>query len=145
MIKDVDITQGNFRANIDLSKYDERIKKAQYYLDSEVMTAMLPYIPIRTGSLRQRTLAESQSVAGTGKVYAAVKPYGRFHYYGKVMVDEETGSPWAKRGHKKVVTERPLKWTNPLTQPMWFEPVKAQNKDRWINGLKEIIGGGKDG
>lgn len=143
--KPFSIHNSNISIDIDLSKYDERYKKAQFWLDNEVMTGMVPYIPIRTGTLRNITQMMSRSVAGSGLVYAAAPPYGRFHYFGKVMVDEETGSPWAMRGHKKVVTDRPLTWSNPLTKPYWFDEVKKTNAKRWIAGVKKIVGGGNNG
>ena len=143
--KSFSIQDGNIKINVNLARFDERYKKAQFWLDNEVMNSMVPYIPIRTGTLRNETQLMSRSVAGTGIVYAAAPPYGRFHYYGKVMVDEETGSPWAKKGNKKVVTDRPLTWSNPKTVPFWFDVVKRSEKNRWISGVKRIVGGGNNG
>lgn len=140
--KPFSIQDGNVTVNVNLSRLDEKFQKAQFWLDTEVMNNMVPYIPIRTGTLRNITQMMSRSVAGTGIVYAAAPPYGRFQYYGKVMVDEETGSPWAMRGHKKVVTDKPLKWSNPTTVPMWFDVVKNSNSKRWIAGCQKIINGG---
>lgn len=139
--KPFSIQDGNIQIKLDLSRFDERYKKAQYWLDSDVFTCLMPYIPFATGTLRNITQMQSQAVAGSGIVYAAAPPYGRFHYYGKVMVDEETGSPWAKRGNKKVVTDRPLTWENPLTVPFWFDEAKRANQKRWIAGVQKIVGG----
>lgn len=68
---------------------------------------------------------------------------------GKVMVDPVTGSPWARQGAKKVLTDRPLKYThqfNPEAQARWFEVAKAQNQTVWMEKIKDwILNGGGSG
>ena len=62
---------------------------------------MVPYMPHETGTFINVTRAKSASLAGTGMVCAGTGPMGRFLYYGKGMVDELTGSPWARKRGKK--------------------------------------------
>ena len=38
-------------------------------------------------------------------------------------------------------TDRPLKYSDPQAVPQWFEHAKRQNKQFWIDGVKEKIGG----
>lgn len=136
------LVNGDMKINVDLSRFESQYTQAQFYLDSQVMTDMVPYMPMQTGSLINRTRAESAALAGTGVVCAAAPPYGRFQYYGKVMVDEITGSPWARKGAKKVVTTRDLKYSNPKATPEWFETAKERQGKAWIQHVKDIAGGG---
>lgn len=127
---------------VDLSRFEKQYGKAQYALDSMVMTSMKPYMPHRTGTFINVTQAMSASIAGSGTVIAAAPPMGRFLYEGKVMVDEQTGSPWARPGARKIVTERDLKYSNPKATPHWFETAKENHGESWIRAVKKIAGGG---
>lgn len=132
-----------FKLNIKYKNpIDEKtIHKAQYYLDSQVFNDSEPYIPIKSGALKNLSRLESSALAGTGKVCLAAPPYGQFQYYGRVMVDPVTGSPWARKDAKKVVTKRILTWTNPLTHAKWFHTVKKQNMLKWKKGVEDILNG----
>lgn len=144
-------------ANIDLGRIERNIEKAQYFLDSQVMTDMVPYMPIQTGNFTQRTRAMSAAVAGSGKVVAAAPPMGRYLYMGKVMVDSETEkgpmrievSPGEyifrfRKGAKLVATDRDLnfsKATNPKVQKQWFDAAKRDHGKEWVKQVKKIAGG----
>lgn len=144
-------------ANIDLGRIEENIRKAQYFLDSQVMTDMVPYMPMQTGNFIQRTRAMSAAVAGSGKVVAAAPPMGRYLYMGKVMVDSETGKGPARievspgeyifrfrKGAKLVATERDLKFSkaaNPKAQKQWFDAAKRAHGKEWVKQVKKIAGG----
>lgn len=141
-IPDIDVEADGVHINIDTSIYDGRIKDAQYWLDSQIMTDMVPLMPHQTGTFINVTRAQSAALAGTGKVVAAAPPMGRFLYEGKVMVDPETGSPWARPGAKKIVTDRPLKYSNPSAVPRWFDAAKETHLQEWIDGVKEKIENG---
>ena len=128
--------------DLDLSRFEKQYGKAQYALDSMIMTSMQPYMPHRTGTFINVTKAMSAAIAGSGTVIAAAPPMGRFLYEGKVMVDEKTGSPWARPGAKKVVTDRDLKYSNPKATPHWFDTAKENHGDSWVRAVKKIAGGG---
>jgi len=133
--------KGGVTVNLDLTKYTDRLNKAQFVLDNRIMTDMVPYMPMVTGNFIQLTRARSAALAGTGTVCAAAHPFGRFLYYGKVMVDEVTGSPWARKGTEKIVTDRPLNYSNPKATPEWFETAKKENLKEWIDDVEgELIG-----
>ena len=128
--------------DVDLSRFEKQYGKAQYALDSMIMTSMQPYMPHRTGTFINVTKAMSAAIAGSGTVIAAAPPMGRFLYEGKVMVDERTGNPWARPGAKKVVTDRDLKYSNPKATPHWFDTAKENHGDSWVRAVKKIAGGG---
>lgn len=127
---------------VDLSRFNKQYGKAQYVLDSAVMKDMTPYMPQRTGVFIDVTKAMSAAIAGSGTVIAAAPPMGRFLYEGKVMVDEKTGSPWARPGAKKVVTDRDLDYSNPRATPHWYDTAKKNHGKSWVNTVKKIAGGG---
>lgn len=134
---------------IDLDRFEEQFSRAQFELDSMVMTDMVPYMPMETGTFIQITRAMSAAVAGTGKVVAAAPPSGRFLYEGKTMVDEKTGSPWARKDARKVLVSQYAGKTNAkpnLTyahgrQSHWFEAAKKQHGGQWISKTKRTAGG----
>lgn len=137
--------------DIDLSRFYDQYSRAQFELDSMVMTDMVPYMPMETGLFIDITRAMSAAVAGTGKVVAAAPPMGRFLYEGKTMVDEKTGSPWARKGARKVLVSQFTGKTNAkpnLTyahgrQSHWFEEAKKQHGKQWIAKTKRTAGGNK--
>lgn len=136
---DCHINFGRIRKNID---------KAQFGLDSMIMAAMVPYMPKVTGTFINNTLARSAAMAGTGIVYAAAPPMGRFLYEGKTMVSAITGSTYATRGEKKVLVSEYRGKTNakenltyntivnPEVQPHWFEVAKENHINAWVDGVK---------
>jgi hypothetical protein len=133
---------------IDLTRFEGQYSKAQYYLDSAVMTDMVPYMPMQTGTFIQVTRGMSAAIAGSGKVVAAAPPMGRFLYEGKVMIGEKSRSAWAQKGEKKVVTDRELQYSthaNPSVQSHWFEAARKDHGHTWARNVKKIAGGGRNG
>lgn len=137
------IVSGDIKVDVSLNRFEKQFQEAQYWLDGQVMTDMVPYMPHRDGTFVNITRMRSAALQGTGKVVAGAPPQGRFLYEGKVMVDPVTGSPWARKGAKKVVTERPLTYSNPKATPHWFDTAKDAHGKAWVKGVKEIAGGGK--
>ena len=133
-------------SNIDLGRIEGNIRKAQFELDSQVMTDMVPYMPMQTGNFIQRTRAMSAAIAGSGKVVAAAPPMGRFLYMGKVMVGVDSHSPFARYGEKKVVTDRDLQYStaaHPKVEKKWFDAAKRDYGSQWVRMAKKVAGGGK--
>ena len=132
--------------DVDLSRFEKQYGKAQYALDTMIMASMVPYMPHQTGTFINVTKAMSSAIAGSGTVIAAAPPIGRFLYEGKVMVDEKTGSPWARPGAKKVVTDRNLDYDtshNPKVTDHWFNTAKRNHGKSWVREVKKIAGGGQ--
>ncbi len=145
-IKGVTINQSTKQVevaiDIDFVKTSEKANRAQYLLDSQIMDDMVPFMPIRDGLFIARTRAMSQAIAGSGEVVAAAPPYGRFLYEGVVMIDPLTGSPWARKGAKKVVTDRPLKYSkasHPQVQARWFDASKRKNMKAWTKLVDDTL------
>lgn len=140
--KDIKVRNGDMKIDINMNRFEQQFQKAQFELDSMVMTYMIPYMPRVTGTFINVTKAMSAAIAGSGEVVAAAPPYGRFLYNGKVMVDSKTGSPYARKGAKKVVTNKDIKYTNPKATPKWFDTAKKNHGDNWIRQVKKYAGGG---
>lgn len=134
----LDIT---LKLDIDTDKLKEKGAKAQYWLDSQVMTDMMPLMPMDTGSFINATLAQSQALAGSGIVIAGIGPMGRFLYGGLVMVDPDTGSPFARPGVKKVLTDRPLRFARASAVDHWFDVAKESHLSDWVKGVAKFYGG----
>lgn len=94
-----------------------------------------PFVPAQTKSLVNRSQVVENMVIYPG-------PYARFLYYGKLMVDPETGSSWARKGANKSLTGTNLnikKNVHGLAQSYWFEASKSMNKDKWIKVAGEAV------
>lgn len=102
--------------------------KAEHAVAIQVQKDTSPYVPALTGSLDQRTRVEGDTLIYPG-------PYARYLYYGKLMVDPETGSSYAKKGATKVLTDKDLVFNKAMhskAQSHWFEASKAENLEKWI-------------
>lgn len=142
------INRNKVRIRVNLNRFDKQYKKAQYALDGAVMNSMVPFMPMVTGQFIDVTRAASAAIQGSGKVIAGRGPQAWFLYNGKVMVDEKTGSPWARKGAKKVVTNRRIQYNrtaHPKAQDHWFVPAKRKDLKKWKKLVKGIAGGGKRG
>lgn len=137
-LPDIRYSDGNVHIKIDLSVFDERAVRAQQWLGDRVLEDCKPIMPLLTGSLQQRSHSESN-----GKKVVFPGPYARYLYYGKVMVDPDTGSTWAREGAEKILTDRPLTYSRAEAVPYWFEVAKKNHLQYWTDGVKRILGGKK--
>lgn len=138
------IVKGDVKINLKLTRLDKNFKDAQFWLDGQVMQDMIPYMPLVDGNFIHTTEAKSKALQGTGTVIAGTGPHGRFLYMGKVMVDPETGSAWARKGVKKVVTDKPLNYfdvEHPDATDHWFEVAKDRYGEAWVKGVKRHAAG----
>lgn len=138
------VVKNGIEIKVDLTRFGNQVKDAQKWLDNQIMTDMVPLMPHVTGTFVNVTRSMSAAFAGTGSVVAAAPPMGRFLYEGKVMVDPVTNSPWARKGAKKIVTDRSLTYSNPQAVPHWFDKAKEQHYKQWEAGVKERAGGGRN-
>ena len=140
------IKKGDMTLDLDLSRFEQSLEEAQFMLDSQIMTDMLPYMPMQTGTFQNVTRAMSAAIAGSGKVVAAAPPMGRFLYEGKVMVGVDSHSPFARYGEKKVVTDRDLQYStaaHPKVEKKWFDAAKRDHGSDWVKMAKKVAGGAK--
>ena len=140
--------------DVDLSRFNRQYGRAQYLLDSQIMTDMVPFMPMQSGTFINVTRGMSAAIAGSGKVYAAAPPFGRFLYEGKTMVDEATGSPWARKRARKVLVSQYSGMTaarenleyskaaHPKVTDHWFDAAKKHYGKKWIKKAKMMAGGG---
>lgn len=148
------IVDGNVRVEINLDRFCKQYDTAQWWLGEQVLQGCRACMPLRTGGLQQRAETEedkkndkhlsdlSRSEDG-GRRVVFPGPYARFLYKGRVMVGEESQSPWARKGERKEVTERKLTYSRSEATSHWFDTAKANNGEAWIAGVKKIAGGGK--
>ena len=130
------------KVTVDTSGFDaakqaiaERCKQAEHVLAEQMEKDTQPFVPMLTGSLTQRT-----RVVGNDIIYPG--PYARFLYYGKVMIDPNTGSTYAPKGGTKAVTDRNLVFNHtahPQAQAHWCEASKAQNLDKWMRVAEKAV------
>ena len=116
-------------------KLAEGCTRAESIVGQQVIKDTAPFVPALTGSLTIRTKLDGNKIIYPG-------PYARFLYYGKVMVDPQTGSTFAPKGGTKVLTNRDLvfsKAMHPQAQSHWFEASKAQNLDKWIRIAEKAV------
>lgn len=109
--------------------------RAEHVLAEQMEKDTQPFVPMLTGLLTQRT-----RVVGNDIIYPG--PYARFPYYGKVMIDPNTGSTYAPKGGTKVVTDRNLVFNHtahPQAQSHWCEASKAQNLDKWLRVADKAV------
>lgn len=116
-------------------KLAESCTRAESIVGQQVIKDTAPFVPALTGSLTIRTRLDGNKIIYPG-------PYARFLYYGKVMVDPQTGSTFAPKGGTKVLTNRDLVFSramHPQAQSHWFEASKSQNLDKWVRIAKKAV------
>lgn len=134
------------------AEVNKRLPHAQYILDTQIMADMTPYIPMLTGTFRNLILQESAAVAGTGKVCIYAGPSGRMLYYGKVMVDSETGKGPRRivtddgeiiyryrKGSKLIPSARNLVYSNPQAEPEWDKAAERDHYNEWLEMVKGVF------
>lgn len=126
---------------VDMKRLENNFNKAQFALDSAIMTSMEPHMPMQSGQFIAVTKGMSAAIAGTGEVVAAAPPSGRFLYEGKAMVGVRSRSAWAKKGEKKETSGETLTYSKGRG-PKWFDKAKAKDGDNWVNLVKKTAGGG---
>ena len=127
----------NVKSDIDLAKITSRLDRAQETLGNEVMKDTDKFVPKLTGSLSGGTRVVDGQIIYPG-------PYARYLYHGKLMVDPETGSSYARKGSTKTLTGKPLNVakSNPMAQTEWFEVSKGLNLEKWKRVFaKEVTNG----
>ena len=109
--------------------------KAEHMVAIQAEKDTSPYAPMLTGDLKKKTRVEGGYIIYPG-------PYARYLYYGKLMVDPNTGSSYAPNGGTKVLTDKNLVFnqaSHPQAQDHWFEASKAQNLDKWLRVAEKAV------
>ena len=106
--------------------------RAIRFLRDDADRLMNPYIPMDNGMLRR-----NKSYPSNHEI-KYISPYAKYQYYGKLML-AKNGSSWAKKGEKKVLTSRNLKYHTFGTGPKWNELMMQRNKNTLIKDVENFI------
>lgn len=93
-------------------------KRAQMWLDNEVLKDSAPFVPRLTGALEHSGIAGSKIGSG---LLTYNTPYAAAQYYGNFQHSVQS---------------------HPQACRLWFETAKAINKRKWVAGVKKLGGGG---
>lgn len=114
-------------------------------LKGQVLADCNKFCPKDQGALRDSAITQSHVMEYFGEAEIRLiwcTPYARYLYYGVLMVDSETGSAWAREGDSKVLTSKPLKYSNGACK-LWCEKARAEYGEDWRliyqNALKEQL------
>lgn len=121
----------------------DRFTTVQKFIDSECIRLMVPYTPMRNGILMKTAVLGTK--IGSGRIFYN-SPYARYQYYGKLMVSSVNGSPYARQGESKVLTNTDLQYNksrHPQAQRMWFEAMKTDKKEQILRGAAAVARRGK--
>lgn len=100
--------------------------KVQQFLGKTVADNLKKYVSFNSGVQE----ASTHSINGGKQVIINV-PYARFQAEGKVMVGVKNRSAYARRGERKVVVNKNLKYhSSKLRGAHPFERMKADKRDR---------------
>lgn len=106
--------------------------RAVKFLRDDTDRLMNPYIPMDNRMLRRnKTYPSNHEIK-------YISSYSKVQYYGKLMLTKN-GSSWAKKGEKKVVTNRNLKYHTSGTGPKWDKLMMQRNKNTLIKDLENYI------
>ena len=106
--------------------------RAIRFLRDDADRLMNPYIPMDNGILRR-----NKSYPSNHEI-KYISPYAKYQYYGKLML-AKNGSSWAKKGEKKVLTSRNLKYHTFGTGSKWNELMMQRNKNTLIKDVENFI------
>ena len=110
--------------------------QAEHAVANQVMKDTIPFVPAKNLMLA----GPKTRVIGNTILYEG--PYARYLYFGKLMVDPDTGSAWASKGKTKVLTDKNLVFNTTVhsqAQSHWFEASKAQNLDKWLRVAQNAV------
>lgn len=103
--------------------------KVQQFFGKTVADNLKKYVSFKSGVQE----ASTRSIEGGTKVIINV-PYARFQSEGKVMIGVKSHSPWARRGERKIVTNKNLKYHGGrLRGSKPFERMKADKGQSILN------------
>lgn len=131
----------NVNANIDPELIARRTPKADHILAVQAQKDTEQFVPMLTGSLRDRTQVDGGKIIYPG-------PYAHYLWVGIVYVDPQTGysgiptqTGWfSRKGVTKVPGGRNLNIRQ--GQAHWFDASKAVNMNKWLRVYKAALDDG---
>lgn len=143
------------KVKVQLPSFSDLVKKkglhasghAQMFHTQNVLKRIKRYMPYRTGATYKITVAQTN--IRKPEIVTDV-PYGKYLYYGKVMVDPKTGAAgfmtsegWRSRKNcVKVKTARDLQYTrtkNPRAGPRWDRALSANEGKAMAADLQRYL------
>ena len=101
------------------------------------MDLVEPYTPFKVGTLIKTAITAVDGDTGQLKW---IQPYSRYLYYGKLMVSPTTGSAWAEKGEKKILTNIDLTYNEaPMRGAFWFDRMKNDRLEDILREVKRVI------
>lgn len=132
---------GKNSVDIDI-EFKEMVKKmhlAQQYLDNRVVTDSTPFIPVRSGVLRESGINSLQS--GEPGQVSWNTPYAHYMYEGRTMVGVESRSAYARKYEPKMYDGGEMEYAEPNAKSHWFEEAKKRFLRSWSKGVRKILNG----
>lgn len=106
------------------------------FLRDEADRLMMPYIPGGAGG----TLAKLKTYPSNHEIkYTSL--YAHYQFTGKLML-AKNGSSWAKKGEKKVYTNRKLKYHTSGTGDHWHQLMLQRKKNQLIKDVENYAKSG---
>lgn len=130
-------TVGSVNFKINTKGMDDKLHKAQVYLDNRVLTDSNSFAAKKVGNLRQSGIEHTR--LGSGIVCWSTI-YAHYQYEGRVMVGKQSRRAWAMRGEPKEYNGNHLSYSQPGARERWFEVAKKKYLKSWLNGVKKIFG-----
>lgn len=129
--------------NVSFDRLARYMSASQRALDNQILTDMVDYIPMETGNLTRQTLAINRENVGSGELVLDATDYARYLYHGKLMIDPETGSAWARPQTIKIMTDQDLEYSRAAhgkAGSHWFERAKEERKRTWLKVARQAAG-----
>lgn len=104
---------------------------------------MSPYVPFETGTLDETVKTKGGEMKGEVEYFA---PHAHYIYEGKLMVDPNTGSSYAKKDTKKVYTGKTLKISkrkHSLASIKWDKAAEPTQKEKLIALMQDYADSGR--
>ena len=107
--------------------------EAKGFVMEDVLRLADPYTPMYTGLLKNTATVSKDAIEYN-------EPYAAFVWFGKLMLGEETNSPFAKKDEKKYTTNEDLHYRGePKRGPKWIERMWAEKQDQILDDLVEFL------
>lgn len=132
-------------SHVDVPKILAKVRNKDFWLfaASEYHRLMTPFVPFETGELDETTKINSSELTGEVDYYA---PHAHYIYEGKLMVDPETGSSYAKKDSKKIYNGKSLKISkekHPLASVKWDKAAEPTQKPKLIDEMQAYVDSGR--
>lgn len=111
----------------------------QSFHTNNVLRKIIKYMPYRTSATIKLTIAQTDI---NSRYIVTDVPYGKYLYYGKVMVGVHSGSAWARENEPKKVINKNLEYTkikHPQAGPFWDRALSAAEGPALAADLQRYI------